>query len=62
MERELISKEVVAQALELRDYGALRAFFQEGEIADVAEILAQMDLAPSVALVRLVPRRRRSSR
>lgn len=54
----LTAKEI-NQHLEYRDYKALRVFFKESEIADIAEAFSELTSSARIVLFRLIPRSRR---
>ena len=50
----------VKDALSFRDYKSLRTAFKDNEVADIAEVLAELEVSECVVLIRLIPRWRRA--
>lgn len=46
--------------LEYRDFKSLRLIFKDSELADIAEVFSDLTVSETIALLRLVPRARRS--
>ena len=55
-----LTAEAVQSALDFRDFKALRLYFKDNELADIAEIFAETEVSACIALFRLVPRPRRA--
>lgn len=55
-----LSSHQLIKLLELRDFKTLRKSFKEAELADIGELLSDAPLEASIAMLRLVPRNRRS--
>lgn len=52
--------EAVQSSLDYRDFKALRQLFKDNELADIAEVLAEIEISSCIVLYRLVPRSRRA--